>query len=114
MLVQGALFGRLAKRCAESRLIFVSVAVVAVALLAWAFVPNVLLLLIVLAPLSAAAGVLNSAITNVGYPVEVGGALGVWAPGVSGAVIMVWLVSYVWRWIIRVPDPPLLARESEL
>ena len=35
------------------------------------------------------------------------GALGAWAPGVVGAVIMIWLISYVWRRLIVNPDPPL-------
>ena len=82
--------------------------------------------------------VINSAITKSVYPEEVGGALGVsasmesltrvvgpsaggllleflgpWAPGVIGAAIMAWLVSYVWRRIIINPDPPLPGRAVE-
>ena len=93
----------------------------------------------VLAPLAFASGVLNtvinSSITKSVYPEEVGGALGVaasvesltrvigpaagglllgalgtWAPGVIGAVIMAWVVIYVWRRLIVNPDPPLPGR----
>ena len=139
MSVQGVAIGRLTKRYPESRLILVAVSVLAVTLLAWALTPNVPLLLVVLAPLSFAAGILNtvinSAITKSVYPEEVGGALGVsasmesltrvvgpsaggfvlqflgpWAPGVIGAAIMAWLVFYVWRRIIVNPDPPLPGR----
>jgi DHA1 family tetracycline resistance protein-like MFS transporter len=139
VLVQGLAIGRLTKRFPENRLIFGAVIVLAFSLLGWAFAPNLLLLLLVLAPLSFAAGVLNtvinSSITKSVYPEEVGGALGVsssvesltrvigpaagglllgalgaWAPGVIGAVIMAWVVIYVWRRLIVNPDPPLPGR----
>jgi DHA1 family tetracycline resistance protein-like MFS transporter len=139
VLVQGVAIGRLTKRFREGYLILSSVAVLAASLLAWAFTPNVLVLLIVLAPLSFAVGVLNtvinSAITKSVYPEEVGGALGVsasvesltrvlgpvagallldylgpWAPGVLGSVIMAWLVTFVWRRIVVNPDAPLPGR----
>jgi DHA1 family tetracycline resistance protein-like MFS transporter len=136
VLVQGVAIGRLTKRFPENRLIFGAVTVLAFSLLAWAFAPNVLLLLVVLAPLSFASGVLNtvinSSITKSVYPEEVGGALGVaasiesltrvigpaaggfllgalgsWAPGVVGALIIAGVVVYVWRRLIVNPDPPL-------
>jgi DHA1 family tetracycline resistance protein-like MFS transporter len=50
VLVQGLAIGRLSKRYPENRLIFGSVLVLAVSLLAWAFAPNVPVLLIVLSP----------------------------------------------------------------
>jgi len=81
VLVQGGAIGRLSKRYPENRLIFGAVLVLAVSLLAWAFTPNVPVLLVVLVPLSFASGVLNtvinSAITKAVYAEEVGGALGV-------------------------------------
>jgi DHA1 family tetracycline resistance protein-like MFS transporter len=142
VLVQGLAIGRLTKRFAENRLILGAVGLLALSLLAWALAPNVPLLLVVLAPVSLAAGVLNtvinSAITKSVYPEEVGGALGLaasieslsrvigpsvggfllgllgtWAPGVASAVLMVWLVSFVWRRLIINPDPPL-PRKSEV
>jgi DHA1 family tetracycline resistance protein-like MFS transporter len=111
----------------------------ALALLAWAFVPNVLTLLIVLAPMAFAGGTLNtvlsSALTKSVYPEEIGGTLGlaasvesltrviapsaggfllefvgVWAPGIFSAILMTWVVSFVWRRIVVNPDPPLPAR----
>jgi DHA1 family tetracycline resistance protein-like MFS transporter len=142
VLVQGVAIGRLAKRFPESRLILVSTAILAASLLAWAIASSVLVLLVVAIPLAFASGVLNtvinSSITKSVYPEEVGGALGVsasiesltrvigpiagaflldvlapWAPGVLGALIMVWLVSYVWRRIVTNPDPPLPGRGEE-
>lgn len=142
VLVQGVAIGRLTKRFPENRLIFGAVIVLAFSFLAWAFTPNVLLLLVVLAPLAFASGVLNtvinSSITKAVYPEEVGGALGVaasiesltrvigpaaggfllgalgtWAPGAIGAVIMAWVVAFVWRRLIVKPDPPLPRRGGE-
>jgi DHA1 family tetracycline resistance protein-like MFS transporter len=142
VLVQGLAIGRLSKRYPENRLIFGSVLVLAVSLLAWAFAPNVPVLLIVLVPLSFASGVLNtvinSAITKSVYAEEVGGALGVstsieslsrvvgpaaggfvldrmgtWAPGAIGAALMASLVVFVWRRLIVNPDPPLPRRGGD-
>lgn len=142
VLVQGVAIGRLTARFQESRLIFGAVVLLALSLLAWAFAPNVPVLLIVLAPLSLASGVLNtvvnSAITKSVYPEEIGGALGLsaslesftrvvgpvagaflldvlgtWAPGVIGALLMAWLVTFVWRRLIVNPDPPLPGRGPE-
>jgi DHA1 family tetracycline resistance protein-like MFS transporter len=135
VLVQGVAIGRLAKRFAESRLILGAVGLLAVSLLGWAFAPNVPVLLLVLAPVALAAGVLN---TKSVYPEEVGGALGLaasiesltrvigptagglllgalgpWAPGVVSAALMVWLVSFVWRRLVMNPDPPLPLRSHE-
>jgi len=143
VLVQGVAIGRLTNRFPENRLIFGAVIMLAFSLLAWAFTPNVWLLLVVLAPLAFASGVLNtvinSSITKSVYPEEVGGALGVaasvesftrvigpaaggfllgalgtWAPGIIAAAIMAWAVSYVWRRLIVNPDSPLPARDGEV
>jgi len=141
VLVQGVAIGQLTKRFAENRLIFVAVIVLAVSLLGWAFVPNVPTLLLVMAPLAFASGVLNtvinSRITKSVQPEEVGGALGVaasiesltrvigpagggfllgalgtWAPGVSGAIVMVWVIVYTWRRLIANPELPLSIGDS--
>jgi DHA1 family tetracycline resistance protein-like MFS transporter len=143
VLVQGVAIGRLTKRFPEKRLILGAVIVLTVSLLAWAFTPNVLSLLLVLAPLAFASGVLNtvinSSITKSVYLEEVGGALGLaasiesftrvvgptaggfllgalgtWAPGVSAALIMAWVVAFVWRRLIVNPDPPLPGRSGKV
>ena len=142
VLVQGVIIGRLAKRFPENRLIFSAVIILTFSLLAWGFASSVVLLLVVLAPLAFAGGVLNtvisSSVTKSVYPEEVGGALGVtssvesltrvigpaaggfllgavgaWAPGLVGAVIMACVVIYVWRRLIVNPDPPLPSRGGE-
>jgi DHA1 family tetracycline resistance protein-like MFS transporter len=111
-------------------------------LLAWALVPNVPLLLVVLVPLALGGGVLNtivsSLITKSVEPNEVGGALGlsaslealtrVLAPALGGVliqqlgasslglvagVLMIWLVTFIWRRLVVHPDPPLPRRSGE-
>jgi DHA1 family tetracycline resistance protein-like MFS transporter len=143
VLVQGFAIGRLTARFSETRLIFGAVALMAVMLLAWAFVPGVPLLLVVLAPLALVSGVLNtvtnSAITKSVYAEEVGGVLGLsasldsltrviapaiggilleqlgaWALGLFGALILAWVLLYVWRWLIAHPAPPLPGRGEEM
>jgi len=142
VLVQGVGVGWLSKRYPERWIIFVSTAVMAGSLLAWAFVPTVPSLLVVLVPLAAATGTLNtlvnSALSKTVYPEEVGGTLGLsaslesltrvvspsaggvllqqvgtWAPGVFGALIMAWLVFFAWRRLIAQPDAPLPPRGAE-
>lgn len=136
VFVQGYLIGRLAARFEEYRLIFWATIILTITLFAWAVVPNLIGLLIILAPLAAAAGVLNtlinSALSKSVYPEEVGGTLGIsaslesltrvlspsaggyllgslgtWAPGVLSGLIMLWTVSFTWRRLITNPDPPL-------
>lgn len=136
VIVQGFAIGRLTARFSDARLIFGAALLMVPALLAWAFAPNVPLLLAVLAPLALAGGVLNtvitSAITKSVYPEEIGGALGfsaslesltrVLAPamggtlidllgtsslGIFGALVMAGVVTFAWRRLIVNPDPPL-------
>jgi DHA1 family tetracycline resistance protein-like MFS transporter len=142
VFVQGVGVGWVSKRYADRWIIFVSTGVMAVSLLAWALVPSVPILLIVLAPLAAAIGMLNtvvnSALTKAVYPEEIGGTLGLsaslesltriispsaggvllqqvgaWAPGVFGALIMAWVFSFAWRRLIARPDAPLPPRGAE-
>ena len=126
VVVQGGLIGLLTKRFSESKLIAWGVVIQGLALLAWAFTPSVVVLLVVLIPLAFSTGVLNtvinSAITRSVPPHEVGGALGTagaleslsrvvspmaggwllgaigaWAPGVLGAAIMAGVTVLAWR-----------------
>ncbi len=136
VFVQGFLVGWLASRFNEYRLIFWSLFMMTLTLFAWAITPNLIFLLIILAPLAVAGGtlntLLNSALSKAVYPEEIGGTLGlsaslesltrvispsvgglllgylgVWAPGLFSGLIMVWTVSYAWRRLIAKPDPPL-------
>ncbi len=139
VLVQGFAIGRLTARFSESQLIFSGSIIMALSLAAWAIAPNLQVLLVIMAPLSFAGGTLNtvlsSALTKAVYPEEIGGtlglsasvesltrviapstggfllqALGTWAPGVFSALVMVWVITYVWRRIVVNPDPVLPPR----
>jgi len=141
VIVQGGAIGWLSARFSGSQLIFSSTLLMTIALLAWAIVPNVPWLLVVLAPLALAGGtlntILNSELSNAVYSEEVGGTLGLsasiesmtrviapsvggfllgslgtWAPGVFGTLIMTWVVSFTWRRIVLNPDPPLPDRDT--
>lgn len=136
IVAQVGLIGPLTKRYSQANLIAVSVVVLGVALLVWAFTSNVPVLLVVLIPYSFTTGVLNtvinSGVTWAVPPHEMGDALGAssafeslsrviaptlggwllavvgsWAPGVLGAVIMAFLAVFTWHRLIRHPDPPL-------
>lgn len=131
VVVQGGLIGPLTRRFRENWLIINGLWLMTFALLAWAFVSNVIALLVVMFPMALAGGMLNtviqSAITKAVEPQEIGGILGIagglealtrviapvvggflleelgaWAPGVFSAVLMVWAVWFAYRRIILV------------
>lgn len=140
MLVQGLVVGRIANRFSDSRLIMTGLVLMGLSLLAWAFTPNLLVLLVVLAPLALGGGILNTvintALTKSVYPEEAGGTLGLsasiksltrvpapsmggallgqvgtWAPGLVSAGLLAWTVSFAWRRLISSPDESLPPRE---
>jgi len=136
VIVQGFLVGRLSARFPEQGLIFAGTSMMAVSLTLWAFTPNLIMLLLVLAPMALAGGILNtvinSSLTRAVQPEEIGGTLGLsaslesltrvvapaaggallqsvgtWAPGAISALIMAWLSAFVWRRLILHPDANL-------
>ncbi len=129
-LVQGGGIGLLTRRFDERKLTVFSAAVMAVSVGLWAFSPSLLYLLIVLAPLSVAAGIistlLRSILTKAVPPDEVGGTLGLsssldslnrvispaiggvmigqigtWAPGLLGAVLLAGVTVLIWVKLVR-------------
>lgn len=133
VLVQGVGIRLLVRRFTDKQMVFGGSILLAVSLLAWALSPSLWVLLVVLAPLSLASGVLrvavNTALTRSVWPEEVGGTLGLSAslssltrvisptvggfllgrvgaaaPGILGAALMAWLAYYAWRRILFVPD----------
>lgn len=131
--VQGGGIGLLTKRFSDKQLIFGGTSLLTISLLAWAFTPTLWWLLVVLAPIALAGGVLsvatNSALTKSVYPEEVGGTLGLAAswdslvrvvspivggflldevspagPGILGALLLIWLIPHIWRRVLFVPD----------
>ena len=142
VLVQGLAIRRLTDRFSESQLIMAGVLLMAPSMLGWAFAPSLLVLLIVLAPISLASGVLNttlnSALSKAVYPEEIGGILGLaaslesvtrvlaptaggmmlqqWgtsAPGVLAGAVLFLVAPFIWRWLIAHPAPPLPIRGSD-
>lgn len=141
VLVQGLAIGWLTARLSETTLIIGGSVLLGAGLLAWALVPGVALLLLVLAPLALSGGVLNtvtnSALTKAVYREEVGGALGfsealnslarVIAPaiggvmvgrlgapslGLLGALIMAGVALFSWQTLLRWPEAPLPPRSE--
>jgi MFS transporter, DHA1 family, tetracycline resistance protein len=131
VVVQGGLIGLLTKRFRENWLIITGLWLMAFSLLAWAFVPNLVVLLIVMLPLALSGGVLNtviqSALTKAVTRDEIGGTLGLagalesvtrviaptvggfllgnlgaWAPGIFSAILMSLAVWFAYRRIIHV------------
>ncbi|RME54087.1 MAG: MFS transporter [Caldilineae bacterium] len=139
VLVQGVGIGWITTRFRDRDLLVGSLALMAVSMFLWALVPTLWLLLVVLIPLAVSGGilntVLNSALSKAVYPEEVGGtlgisaslesltrvlapaaagyllgALGTWAPGAAGGLIMLGVVAYAWQRLVINPDPVLPPR----
>ncbi len=131
-LVQGAGVGVLTKRYPEKWLIFISTIILGISLAGWAFSSSLVALLLIMIPLAITSGILStvlrSALTKVVSKDEVGGTLGLsaslesltrviapslggyligsigtWAPGVTGALIMVFVIGFTWMKFIRKP-----------
>ena len=133
VLVQGGGIRLLSARFSDKQLIFAGAILLTGGLLGWGFSNSLAALLIALAPLALASGMLrvstNSALTKSVQPTEVGGILGLSAsmnsftaviapligsfllaeispaaPGVAGALLMIGAIYITWRQILNVPD----------
>jgi DHA1 family tetracycline resistance protein-like MFS transporter len=141
--IQGGAIGRLAHRFGEGRLIVGASAVLVPSLVGWAYAPTIGAVVLVLAPVSLSIGILsatiNSVLTKKVQRQEVGGilglasaigsitriigpiagailldAVGAWAPGVFGALLVSWLLIYAWRYFSQSSGvSPLAGVESE-
>jgi len=129
VLVQVTAIGRLTKAYSEIQLMRVASLVLAVSYVAWALVPNLIALMIVLIPIAVASGILNtvlrSALTKAVDREEIGGilglssslesmtsivtpilggfliaSLGTWAPGVFSALVAGSLTWFIVRRIV--------------
>ena len=132
VFTQAFFVGQMTKRFRDDILITASVALLAFSLFAWAITPSVPILLLVLIPTALSAGMLNvllsSTLTKAVTPQEVGGilglsnglesltrtispvlggyilgAIGTWAPGVLGGVVMLAATVYVFVTIYNHP-----------
>ena len=136
VFVQGGLIGKLTSYFSEGFLLFWSTALMAMALLAWAFVYHIWILLIVLIPLAFASGVfrtvVNSALSKAVSKEEIGGTMGISfsidsltrviapsaggfilaqygssAPGIISGLLLILFIPYTWRKFISNPHPAL-------
>lgn len=130
VLTQAVLVGRLTDRFSDRNLILGMMVLIAISMFGWAFAPSVPFLLVILAPIAVSAGVLNTvintALTKVVASSEFGGILGLSAslesatrviapsiggllleylgtsaPGILSGVILIWLSTYIFRYIFR-------------
>jgi len=129
VITQGVIVGKLSDRFPDQKIIFVSTLLISISFFAWAFTPNLIILLVVLLPIAMNAGILNTiintALTKAVPPVEFGGILGLSAalesatrviapslggilleqfgtsaPGILAGIILLWLSTYVFRFLI--------------
>ncbi|HNT53799.1 MAG TPA: MFS transporter [Anaerolineaceae bacterium] len=142
VITQAGLIGMLTRRFRENWLIVTGLWVMMGALLAWAFTAQLWLLLVVILPLALSGGVLNtvlqSAISKSVSRDEIGGTLGIagsleaitrviaptlggflieqvgrWAPGIFSALIMAWVITFVYRRVILPGRGERLTAEQE-
>jgi MFS transporter, DHA1 family, tetracycline resistance protein len=126
VIVQGVLVGRMVSRWGEYPLLFAMVVLTSLTLLAWAFAPNLTIVLAVFAPMAFSVGsfntLINSALSKAVTPDEVGGMMGLsaalesftrvfspslggyllgsvgaWSPGLIGAVVLALLALMTQR-----------------
>ncbi len=130
VLVQSLLIDPLSKFFGERRLLFYSILLMAVSLLAWALVREMIMLVLVLIPLALASGVFNTVINSVLSKMvddsEVGGILGIsaalesftriiapsagglllqhfglGAPGIVSGGLLLLLIPYSWSAFVK-------------
>jgi DHA1 family tetracycline resistance protein-like MFS transporter len=134
VLVQGVGVGLVTKRFRENAIIITSMWLMFFGLAGWAVTPSLPVLLVVMLPLAAGGGMLNTiintAITKAVTREEMGGTLGIstslesvsrviapsaggfllqnlgaWAPGVVSAILMAWVILFTYRRVIRAKAP---------
>lgn len=139
VLTQGFLVGRLTSRFSDNQIIFAATIFMAIGLLGWGLSTSVIMLLIDLAPIAIAGGllntVINSALSKSVAPGEIGGTLGLaaalesatrviapavggfllgsvglFAPGLVSSLILAWLTTYIYRYILH--QRPVLVNPS--
>jgi DHA1 family tetracycline resistance protein-like MFS transporter len=131
VVIQGVGIGMLTKRFSENTLIITSMWLMFIGLLGWALASKLPVMLLVIIPLAGGGWIVNtiitSSITKSVTPQEIGGMLGIsnslesltrviaptiggilfgsigmWAPGVFSALVMLWAIWLVYRSIIMV------------
>jgi len=134
VLVQSVGIGLLTKRFKDSTIIIMALWLMFLGLVGWSITPNLPIMLLVILPLAGGGWIVNtiitSAITKVVAPEEIGGMLGIsnslesitrvisptiggfligsiglWAPGVFSAIMILWAVWLTYRQILSVEEP---------
>jgi DHA1 family tetracycline resistance protein-like MFS transporter len=141
VVTQAGLIGILTRRFSEKTLMITGLWIMAGALLAWAFATQLWFLVVLILPMAVAGGVSNTIIqsstTKSVTRQEVGGILGItasleavtrviapiaggyllqnlglWAPGIFSAILMVWTIILAYWRIIRPARGEKLAEEA--
>ena len=143
VITQGYLVGQVTNRFREDILIMICVVIMAISLLGWAFVPSIILLLVIMAPTAVSGGLLNtlltSTLTKAVSLAEVGGIIGfstsiesltrviapalggfllatygTSAPGIFGAIVLGGLSVYIWAKIYNHPIAAALKTQTAI
>ncbi len=136
VLIQGFLVDKMAVIFGEGKLLFYSIFLMAVSLFGWAFSHSIVSLLLVLIPLALAGGIfntlINSSLSKVANENETGGLMGIsaalesltriaapsfggyllaelglWGPGIFGALVLALFIPYAYSHFIKNPHPAL-------
>ncbi len=131
MWVQGVGVGLLTKHFKDNTIIISSLLLMSLGFIGWSLTPTLPIMLLVILPLLGSGWVLNtiitSAITKAVEPEEIGGMLGIsasiengsrvisptiggfligsigtWAPGMAGAIVLLWAAWLAYRRILMV------------
>jgi DHA1 family tetracycline resistance protein-like MFS transporter len=142
VLVQGVGIGLLTKRFNDRTIIIAALGLMFLGLVGWSITPDLPIMLLVLLPLFGGAWIVNtvvtSGITKVVEPEEIGGMLGVsnalesisrvispaiggflfgsigmWAPGVFSAIMILWAVWLAYRQILLEKEPEVVTPVEE-
>jgi DHA1 family tetracycline resistance protein-like MFS transporter len=142
VLVQGVGIGLLTKRFNDRTIIITALGLMFLGLVGWSITPDLPIMLLVLLPLFGGAWIVNtvvtSGITKVVEPEEIGGMLGVsnamesisrvispaiggflfgsigmWAPGVFSAIMILWAVWLAYRQILLEKEPEVVTPVEE-
>ena len=136
VVVQGFLVDKMALILGEGKLLFYSLFLMALSLAGWAFSHSIFSLLVVLVPIALAGGIfntlINSSLSKIAKENEAGGLLGIsaalesftriaapsfggyllaelglWAPGMFGALVLTVFIPYAYMHFIKKPHPAL-------
>jgi len=142
VLVQGVGIGLLTKRFRERSIIMTALGLMFLGLVGWSITPDLPIMLLVLLPVFGGTWIVNtvitSGITRASNPEEIGGMLGVsnslesitrvispaiggylfgsigmWAPGVFSAAMILWAIWLAYRQIRYVEEPEVVVAAEE-